>query len=181
MTDRQTNIVVLIGYRGSGKTAVGRLLAERLGWAFVDTDSIVETEAGLSIAEIFAARGEADFRRRESAIIARVADAPHQVISAGGGAVSDPANVAHLRRTGRIVWLTAPAEVLWERIRDDPGSRQTRPDLTETGGLDEVRRLLAAREPGYRQAADLSVSTQDRSPHQVAAAVERAIANQDPS
>ena len=98
---------MLIGYRGSGKTVVGRLLAERRGWTFVDTDALIEAQAGISIAEIFAAEGEAGFRAREERVIARVAADRRRVLSVGGGAVLRQENVAQLREAlnhVRRVW-----------------------------------------------------------------------------
>jgi shikimate kinase len=165
------NNIVLIGYRGSGKTTVGRLLASRLGRPFVDSDALIEAEAGRSIADIFATQGEQGFRQRERRAIARLAQADSQVLSVGGGAVLNEANVDRLRAGGTIVWLTAPAEVLWDRISEDTDSATMRPELTPDGGLEEVRALLAAREPAYRAAADLIVATSGRSPEEVVAAV----------
>ena len=164
--------IVLIGYRGSGKTVVGRLLAERRGWTFVDTDALIEAQAGISIAEIFAAEGEAGFRAREERVIARVTADRRRVFSVGGGAVLRQENVARLRAGGVVVWLTAPPEVLWERISRDARSRRIRPNLTDEGGLEEVRRLLAVRQEVYRGAADRMVSTQGRSPQEVADAID---------
>lgn len=170
---------MLIGYRGSGKTTVGRLLGSRLGRPFVDTDALIEAEAGRSVTDIFAREGEQGFRRRESKAIARVAQADNQVLSVGGGALLDQANVDCLRAGGTIVWLTAPADVLWDRISQDVQSATTRPDLTAGGGLDEVRDLLAVREPTYRAAADVTVETGRRSPEEVTAAILEALADSE--
>ena len=155
--------IVLIGYRGSGKTSVGRAVAQRLGRPFVDTDALIEERAGCRIAEIFANEGEAAFRIREAAVVREVAAVDGQVISVGGGAVLSAANIEVLRAGGRTVWLEAPAETLWERIRGDGSSAANRPDLTVAGGLEEVRTLLAQREPLYRSAADEVVETARRS------------------
>jgi len=167
--------IVLIGYRGSGKTTVGRLLAERLGRPFVDTDAAIETAAGESIAEVFASEGERGFRRREKQAIARATQTEGLVLSVGGGAVLDRANVDGLQNEGTIVWLIAAAEVLWDRIREDAQSPSARPDLTPRGGLEEVRSVLAVREPAYRAAADLIVDTTGRVPEDVVAAILKAL------
>ncbi len=159
MADRRARNVSLIGYRGSGKTTVGRVLAERLNWSFVDTDAMIESEAHMTIADIFAAEGETGFRAREHDAIARVAVDARQVIAAGGGAVIDQRNVEFLKSAGPIVWLTACAEVLWARIEADRRSTRTRPDLTPLGGLEEVQAMLAKRQDAYRAAADLTVDT----------------------
>ncbi|MHC4611025.1 MAG: shikimate kinase [Planctomycetota bacterium] len=171
MADHKGSNIVLIGYRGSGKSTVGRLLAERLGRTYVDTDTLIEAEASVTIAEVFAREGEAGFRHREAEAITRVAQGERQVVSVGGGAVLNQVNVERLGACGTVVWLTAPAEVLWERISRDARSGQTRPNLTEQGGLEEVRRVLAARQQAYRSAADWTVSTEDRSPQEVVAAI----------
>ena len=93
MTAHTAKNIVLIGYRGSGKTSVGRLLADRLGWAFVDTDDLIESQAGTSIADIFATEGEAGFRAREREAIAKATQDARRVIAVGGGAVTDRRNV----------------------------------------------------------------------------------------
>lgn len=142
---------------------MGRAVAQRLGRPFVDTDVLIEERAGRAIAEIFANDGEPAFRQREAVVVSEVAAVDGQVISVGGGAVLSAANVEALRAGGRTVWLDAPAETLWERIRADDNTGRKRPDLTAAGGLEEVRILLAQRKPLYRSAADEVVETADRS------------------
>lgn len=173
--------VVLIGYRGCGKTSVGRRLAARLGWPLVDTDERVEAAAGHSIQDIFATQGEPAFRQLETAIIAQVTRGTHQIISVGGGAVLSEANRATLRAAGPCIWLTAPVEALHQRILADPGTGATRPALTDRPGLDEVRHLLAQRQPLYAALADHVVDTVARSVEQVADAVLTAVAEGDTS
>ncbi len=163
--------LVLVGYRGCGKSAVGRLVAERLGWAYVDTDEQIAAEAGKSISEIFAEDGEPAFRALESAAVARVVRGAEQVISVGGGAVLRDANRRALKAAGVCVWLTASAEELDRRVAGDPQSAALRPALTAHGGLDEVRALLASRAPLYASMADHVVATDGRTIAQVAEAV----------
>jgi shikimate kinase len=149
--------VVLIGYRGSGKTTVGRLLAKRRGIDFVDTDERIVAEAGRSIAEIFASEGKGGFRARESAAIASAAGASGRcVLSVGGGAVEIEANRTLLKSLGPVLWLDAPAELLWQRIQADPATTSNRPNLSG-GGLDEVRTILARRRPLYAALADVTI------------------------
>jgi shikimate kinase len=157
--------VVLIGYRGSGKTSIGRRLAELLGLGFVDTDILIADAAGTTIRDIFAAEGEAGFRQRESAAIASVATRDGLVIALGGGAVLNPGNLQALKASGRahVIWLRAPAEVLHARIQGDAATSATRPNLTAAGGLEEVRRLLAQRKPLYEAAADHEIDVSDLS------------------
>lgn len=160
--------IVLIGYRGAGKTVVGRALADRLGRPLVETDQLIDARAGRSIAEIFAQAGERHFRDLERAVVAELRAEPSAVISAGGGVVLGAQNVAHLRSIGTVVWLTAAPEVLWRRIAGDAATRLGRPDLTPLGGLAEVERLLAARTPLYRAAADHEIDTTAMAPADIA-------------
>src|SRR5688572_9214559 len=151
--------LVLIGYRGSGKTQVGRALSARLSWPFIDTDCLIEQRAGKTIRQIFAEHEEPAFRDLESQVITEVAQLDGQIISAGGGAVLRQSNVQALRLNAKFVWLTAPAEILWARISADVATSDNRPNLTASGGLEEIRKLLAQREPIYQQVADLTLDT----------------------
>ncbi|MEN6342154.1 MAG: shikimate kinase [Methanospirillum sp.] len=166
--------VVLTGYRGTGKSTVGRLVADRLGLPFLDTDALVEARAGRSVPAIFAADGEEGFRALERAVCAELA-AVEGVIATGGGAVLDPANVAALRRNGRVVLLEGPPEELAARC-----AGSDRPALTALPPLDEIRTVLAARHGAYRAAADHCVWTGCRSPKMVAGLVLAALAARPP-
>ncbi|MDG6257257.1 MAG: shikimate dehydrogenase [Methanomicrobiaceae archaeon] len=157
--------VVLIGFRGSGKTAVGRRLAGALRLPWIDTDAAIEVRAGTGIPAIFAARGEAGFRALEREVIAAL-PADGCVVSAGGGAVLDPENVAQLRAGSAVFFLRAPPAVLEARIR---GSN--RPALTALSPEEEVRVLLAERTPAYRSAADVCVDTGERGVREVCEAI----------
>lgn len=150
--------VVLIGYRGSGKTSVGRVLADLLRCPFVDTDEIVVQQAAATIAEIFAREGQAGFRNREREAIARAVANQDQVISVGGGAVESAENREMLSAYGTVVWLRGGADVLWRRINQDAESDANRPNLAE-GGLEEVRSILKRREPLYSNLADIQMDT----------------------
>ncbi len=165
--------IVLIGFRGCGKSTVGRELAELVGRGHVDTDELIVERAGKSIAALFEEEGEARFRQREREIIALVtADRP-AVISVGGGAVLDTRNTDLLCAAGKLVWLTAPVEVLWERIQADANTTDRRPALTGLSGLDEVEHLLAERRAFYGAAADLIIDTSDLTPGAVSAEIVR--------
>ena len=145
--------IVLIGYRGSGKSTVGRKLASALWMEFVDTDTLLTDRAGKSIKEIFAAEGEAGFRDREAAVIQEVAGRDNHVIAAGGGAVLRAENVAALKKNGKVIWLQASPDALWRRIQADEASIDSRPNLT-VGGIEEIKTILEARTPVYEGAAD---------------------------
>ncbi|MBX3415613.1 MAG: shikimate kinase [Pirellulales bacterium] len=160
--------LALVGYRGTGKTTVARLLAERLGWPAYDSDDEIERAAHRSIAEIFAADGEPTFRQMEMATIARLCQLERAVLSVGGGSVLRAENRAAMRADGRVVWLQASAATLLARIEQDATTNARRPNLTARGGLDEIVQLLAAREPLYRQTAHLVVDTEGKEPATVA-------------
>jgi shikimate kinase len=160
---------------GSGKTSVGRRVAERLGRPLLDTDRLVEEEAGCSVAEVFAAEGEAGFRRREAEVVSRVlASEVPAVIAFGGGAVLDSANRVAAREAGLVIWLQAPVTELARRVAS-PST--VRPLLAGDGPPETVLEDIAGqREEAYRAAAHVVIDTAGRSPGQVASAVLRAAA-----
>lgn len=164
--------IVLIGYRGTGKSTVGRLVAAQLAMQFVDADEELERRAGRSIREIFASGGESEFRDLESNVVAQLLQRDRLVAALGGGAVLRNENRQQIRRqNNRVFWLQAEATTLHQRISSDLGTSQRRPDLTSAGGLDEVVRLLAVREPLYRECAEFTVDTEAKSPETVAAEI----------
>jgi shikimate kinase len=163
--------LILIGYRGTGKTTVGRLLADRLRWDFADADDHIEAAAGMSIADIFKVEGEAGFREREAAALRSLCERERLVLATGGGAVLRPANRELLRAAGFVAWLTASPETVWKRLQGDPTTTGRRPNLTAGGGLDEVRALTAARHPLYRETADFVADADGPSPEAVADAI----------
>ncbi len=160
--------VILIGFRGSGKSTVGPLLAERLGLPFIDADQQIAERAGKTITEIFASDGEQVFRDHERAVIAEVCNRDPHVIAVGGGAVLDDNNISAMRQAGVVVWLTGTANTLWKRIAADSKSPNQRPDLSPDGGLAEVHKLLDARQPRYRAAADIEMDTEEIEPLEAA-------------
>lgn len=158
----------LMGYRGSGKSTVGRQLAQHLGWPIIDTDEFIEQTAGCSIRQIFEVEGEVGFRDREQAAVTEVAHrTPACVVSLGGGAILRPANQAIITSTGKRVWLQASPELLYGRISGDHTTAERRPQLTQHAGYAEVVEILAAREPIYRRLAQLIVDTEQRTPDEV--------------
>jgi shikimate kinase len=163
--------LVLIGYRGTGKSTVARHLALALGWGWVDADVEVELLAGKSIAAIFADEGEPRFRDLESTVIADLMRRDSIVLAAGGGAILRPENRIALRSSGRVIWLTAEPETIVRRLAADPDTPGRRPNLTTAGGEAEIRALLAVRQPLYAATADLTVDTEGKSPGEVAQAI----------
>jgi shikimate kinase len=152
-------VVTLIGYRGSGKSTIAEPLAARLGWSWCDSDSEIELLAGKDIRTIFAEDGEPRFRQLERDVMARLLARDNLVIAAGGGAVLDEQTARAMRAAGPVVWLQAGVDVLAERIQGDAGTSARRPNLTDLGGRDEIEKLLALREPQYRQCASVIVKT----------------------
>ncbi|HVO33509.1 MAG TPA: shikimate kinase [Elusimicrobiota bacterium] len=139
--------IVLTGFMGTGKTAVGRRLAERLRVPFEDVDAAITKEAGRSIADIFAVEGEERFRKLEAAVIQRLAAADRTVIATGGGALFHPGNRAALARNGILVCLTAKLGTLLERLRDDV----TRPLLAGEDMEKRLERLMKERQAVYAE------------------------------
>lgn len=157
----------LIGMMGSGKTTVGRLVAAAVDMDFHDVDLIVQQRRGTSIPELWEREGEDAFRAVEAAAIEELARAEPAVISTGGGAVLREANRNAMRRSGTVVWLQAPAEVLAGRVTGGAG----RPLLDHGGGRDRLAELLEARWADYELAAHHAVSTEGRTPAEVAGEV----------
>ncbi|HXU01137.1 MAG TPA: shikimate kinase [Polyangia bacterium] len=155
--------IFLIGFMASGKTTVGRLLAERLDWTFVDLDKVIEDEAAQTVADIFAAEGEAGFRKRETAALLAVAKRRKVIVATGGGAPCRDENIEAMLAAGRVFWLDVSPEEAVRRA----GSASGRPLLDGTADpLAAARALVAARRPFY-QRAHAGVVTNDQSPSQI--------------
>ena len=169
-TDRKRFMqsLFLIGYRGSGKSTVAKLIAERLGWAVVDSDDEVEREACKPITAIFAEDGESAFRELEERVVASLCEREQTVVALGGGAVLREATRQRLATAGQVVWLTAPASTLAARIAGDATTASRRPSLTGLSGLEEVERVLAVREPIYRECATFAIDVDGRAPDAIA-------------
>jgi shikimate kinase len=151
--------IVLIGYRGAGKSTVGSRMAIRMGKGFVDTDELVEERQGASIRDIVESKGWGHFRAAEKRIIQEVSRKDNLIIAPGGGAVLDPENVRALKKNGLIIWLKADREVLCRRIGQDSRTDARRPTLTGKGALEEFAEVMASRNPFYQRAADAEIDT----------------------
>ena len=158
MAERPARIV-LVGFMGAGKSAVGRRLARRLKYRFVDLDHRIEKRAGKKIAELFREQGEAAFRAFELEEAAAVSELENVVVAAGGGAFAAPATRERLGKGALTVWLQCDLETTLRRVRAD-GSRPL------AGNREIMRALLAEREPSYRL-ADVAVDTSRRTPREV--------------
>jgi shikimate kinase len=159
--------IVLIGYRCTGKTVVGNMLARCLGLNFRDTDRLVETATGSPIHLLVSQKGWSYFRAVERKIIREVSEIDNQVIATGGGVVMDDNNVQDLKKKGWIVWLKATAEVLKQRMESAAKFGENRPSLTGADAVDEIYHVLPTREPQYAQAGDLVIDTNGYSPLEV--------------
>lgn len=151
------NNIVFIGFMGSGKTSVGRLVAQRLGFQFVDTDAVVVERAGMQIPEIFARHGEPWFRDHETSALSSLGILSRAVISTGGGVVLRPENRKLLRELGFVVWLTASEEVIFERV----SRNKKRPLLQTADPRRTVHELLEQRHDLYQGAAQFTVDSTD--------------------
>ncbi len=151
----KTNIA-LIGFMGVGKTAVGKVLAEKLGRSFVELDSLIEQRVGKSIPDIFQQDGETAFRELEMRVTEEVANKKKAVIACGGGLVLNKINIDRLRESSRIVYLTASPRVMLKRVSSEEGQR---PLLEVDNPTLTIRELLDFRKPFYERAADIIINT----------------------
>ena|SRR5437660_54283 len=158
--------IFLIGYRGTGKTAVAQILANKLGWEWLDADLLLETRLGRSIAQIFAEEGEKGFRDKEESLLEAICLGKERVIATGGGVILRESNRKRLREAGICIWLTADTPTIARRLELDPKTKERRPNLT-VGGLAEIEQLLKIREPFYRECAAWTVDTVSRTPEEV--------------
>jgi shikimate kinase len=163
---RSIHNLALIGFMGTGKSSVGRVVADVLQFSYLDTDQLIEDAAGKSISDIFTARGEPAFREMERIVVKELESRRKTVMATGGGLPLDPANLASLKTHALVVCLWATPETIYERVR----SHSHRPLLNEPNPLAKIRELLAVREPYYRQ-ADVLVNSEMRSVREVAAHV----------
>ena len=155
--------IAITGMMGSGKSSVGRIVADQLGMKFVDTDEIVEHVEKMNISDIFAKKGEPYFREVEARIVGEISQGDNQVIACGGGVVLNPENIKHLRSRGVIVHLAASPEVLHGRTKQV----RTRPLLEVNDRLQEFRRILKEREQFYSD-CDFRVQTDNLTQEQTA-------------
>jgi len=172
MIDPDARPIALIGLMGAGKSSVARVLGERLGVGVADLDGMIEATEGCSVAELFERAGEAWFRRRESELLAEALRSGVKVVACGGGIVLDADRRRTLRDRCRVVWLEASPTVAASRVSalgGDPA--RVRPLLAGRPARERLEQLLAERAPLYAEAAHVRVSTEGRTPEQVADAV----------
>ncbi len=159
--------IILVGFRGTGKTTVGKLLADEIKWKFVDADEHIEKRFGFMIAELFEKQGESLFRMLESDVINELCRLDSHVIAAGGGAVLKYKNVKNLKRNGIVFLLEADCDVIYQRIMKDDKAGKTRPRLSKKNLYDEIKALIESREAYYKQSAEHTINTSKTTPQQV--------------
>lgn len=158
----------LVGYRGSGKTTVGRLLSSALGLPWLDLDHQIELTLGEPISSFFKSRGEEAFREVESRCLEECMEVESSVISLGGGAILRDGNRRILRQSGWTVWLRCSHATLAARIEKDEGAGKSRPSLTGKDVVSEIEQVMRVREPFYNDAADWIVDVEGHSPEELA-------------
>jgi len=159
--------IVLIGYRGTGKSVVGAILAARLGMPYLSMDALIADRAGMTIPEIVTQYGWPGFRDWESALACELAKREKIIIDCGGGIVERPVNIEALRATGVLVWLQASVATIVARIQDDT----MRPSLTGKSFTEEVAEVLERRTPLYKNAAHYIIDTDHLTPGEVVATI----------
>ncbi|MGD1088241.1 MAG: shikimate kinase [Verrucomicrobiota bacterium] len=161
-SNRRIVNLALIGFMGTGKTSVGRMIAEQLHFDYLDTDELIQMHTGRTIADIFKTDGEPAFRALEQNVVAELASRVKTVVATGGGLPTNPVNLAGLKTHALVVCLWASPETIWERVRN----QSHRPLLHDADPQKKIHELLAAREPFYRQ-ADVLLNTELRSVREV--------------
>lgn len=162
--------IVLTGFMGAGKSKVGRRLKELTGMEMVDTDDMIERDAGMAISEIFEKFGEPHFRELEKKAVKEASELENHIIVTGGGVVLKEENIENLRKNGKIVYLHAPAEVLYERMKDETH----RPLLQVDDPLGKIKELLEFRAPFYAN-NDTAIDTSNIGVDEVAEGVIKVI------
>lgn len=169
--------IYLTGLRGTGKTTVGKLVAEVINATCIDLDVLIEDTAGRSISEIFAQSGETAFRDLETQCLTSIAqqresDSDYsRLVALGGGAILRPENRKLIRDSGTCIWLMAAPETLARRMATDDTTAGRRPALTDLSPVDEIEKMLADRKSLYQESSDLQVDTEGKSPQQVTAVI----------
>ena len=151
--------IILIGYRCTGKTAVGKKIAEQLGIPFYDTDELIQSHTNKTVKKIVEKEGWDAFRAVERQVITKLSVLTEGVIAAGGGAIMDAENRKALKQNGMCIWLTADVRTIVERMRNDRASIVQRPPLSNDGVEQETAQILENREPVYGEMADCIVDT----------------------
>lgn len=152
-------LITLIGFRGTGKSTLAPRLASVLKFDWIDADAELENSTGRTIREIFATDGEPEFRRLERDVLVRLLQRDRLVLAAGGGAILNADTRRDFRAAGPVVWLQASVTAIARRILREGAMTPHRPNLTSLSGIDEIKSLVAQREPLYRECATITLAT----------------------
>ena len=164
-----TQNIYLIGFMGCGKSSVAQALRKRYGFAVVEMDAEIERREQRTISEIFEQDSEAYFRQLETELLAEIAAQSKQVVSCGGGVVLRRENIVCMKQSGIVVLLTAEAETILQRVLAD----ENRPLLKGKKSVSDIRQLMTQRETAYRQAADLTIATDEMTPTMIAEEIQK--------
>ena len=154
--------IILIGYRCTGKTSVGKKLSERLGLPFFDTDDLIVELAGMSIREIVEKGGWDLFRQKEKEAIKGLSSMQDSILATGGGVFENQENRKTLKRNGLFVWFTADVKTITERMLSDQNSPSQRPSLSDDELYTETTVILEKRGPAYRELANITIDTSEK-------------------
>jgi shikimate kinase len=169
--------IILIGYRCTGKSTVGKELSKVLNRPFVDTDDLITSRSGMSIREMVEQGGWDFFREREKAVVRQLPPSSGMIIATGGGILDDEENRQILKQCGICVWLTAPVETIMKRMQADRHTNDSRPALCSADDESEIAIMLARRDPIYRQAADMIIDTSNKSIDDVVGEIRRFVSH----
>jgi len=164
----QKEKIILTGYRATGKTSTGKILADLLGFDFIDTDQAIEKRQGETIAEMVSRGGWDLFRGKEEDMLLELARSRNKVIATGGGSVLHEKAWVKLRQNGLVVWLTAEVKTICQRLASGNEEEDQRPPLTEMGTMDEIAMVLRDRRPLYEKSSDLTIRTDSKTPEEIA-------------
>ncbi len=164
----QKEKVILTGYRATGKSSIGKILADLLGFGFIDTDNAIEKRQGETIAEMVSRGGWDLFRRKEEDILLELSRSKNKVIATGGGSVMHENAWAELRKNALAVLLIADVKTICQRLAADSETEDQRPALTEMGTMNEIAMVLSERQPLYEKSSDLTINTEGKDPEEVA-------------
>ncbi|MCP4747554.1 MAG: shikimate kinase [Desulfobacteraceae bacterium] len=153
--------IYLIGYRCTGKTTLGKILARQIGWSFTDMDDQIVAQAGQSISDMVERHGWPYFRKKEHELLQTIRLWENYVIGTGGGVILDDRNIGVMRGSGKVIWLRSRPETIERYIMQDQRTAGFRPSLTGKGVREEIRQTLAMREPLYQKAMNAVIDTDD--------------------
>lgn len=165
--------IFLVGYRCSGKTTIGKILADRLHYEFLDMDRMIEQQTGSTISDLVDAHGWDYFRQIEKEILFNTEQMKDTVVSTGGGIVTDPENLIFLNKNGYSIWLDADIKTILSRLKSDPSTLASRPSLTFKNRIQETEDVFKIRRPLYQKAAHLKIETGLHTPEEIVTLIKR--------